>query len=71
MAMTTKGVCQYNGIEICLTKHSFVIDENQRVTLFYDKSCNSYFVGIKDYPYIDENDLNTLLLTNADTFCLE
>jgi hypothetical protein len=67
MAMTTKGVCQYNGIEICLTKHSFVIDENQRVTLFYDKSCNSYFVGIKDYPYIDENDLNTLLLTNADT----
>lgn len=67
MAMTTKGFCQYDGVEICLTKHSFVIDENKRITLFCDKSCNSYFAGIKDYPYIDENDLNTLLLTNADT----
>lgn len=67
MAMTIKGVCQYDAVQICLTKHSFVIKENQRITMFCDKRCNAYFVGIKDYPYIDENDPSTLLLTNADT----
>lgn len=67
MAITIKGVCQYDAVQICLTKHSFVIKENQRITMFCDKRCNAYFVGIKDYPYIDENDPSTLLLTNADT----
>ena len=66
-AMTLKVFGQYDAVQICLTKFSFVIKENQRITMFCDKRCNSYFVGIKDYPYIDENDLNTLLLTNADT----
>lgn len=66
-AISLKAFGQYDAVEICLTKHSFVIKENQRITMFCDKRCNAYFVGIKDYPYIDENDLSTLLLTNADT----
>lgn len=66
-AMTLKVFGQYDAVEICLTKHSFAIKENKRITMFCDESNSSYFIGIKDYPYIDENDLNTLLLTNADT----
>jgi len=65
--MTLKVFGQYDAVQICLTKHSFVVKENQRITMFCDKQCNSYFVGVKDYPYIDENDHSTLLLTNADT----
>ena len=66
-AITIKAFGQYDAVEICLTKHSFVIKENKRITMFFDETTSSYFIGIKDYPYIDENDLNTLLLTNADT----
>lgn len=66
-AISLKAFGQYDAVEICLTKFSFVIKENQRITMFCDKRCNSYFVGVKDYPYIDENDHSTLLLTNADT----
>lgn len=66
-AISLKVFGQYDAVQICLTKHSFVIKENQRITMFCDKRCNAYFVGIKDYPYIDENDPSTLLLTNADT----
>lgn len=66
-AISLKAFGQYDAVEICLTKFSFVIKENKRITMFCDKQCNSYFVGVKDYPYIDENDHSTLLLTNADT----
>lgn len=65
--MHAKAFCQYDGVEICLTKHSPVISENQRISLFYEESCNTYFAGIKDYPYIDKNDINTLDSKNADT----
>lgn len=62
-----KVFCQYDGVEICLTKHSLVISENQRITLFYEESCNSYFAGIKNYPYINEKDINSFDSKNADT----
>lgn len=66
-AITIKAFCQYEGVEICLTKNSFVIDENRRITLFYNNSSNSYFAGVKYWPYIDENDISSFSPTKADT----
>ncbi|MBR5631653.1 MAG: hypothetical protein IKW82_08425 [Bacteroidales bacterium] len=62
-----KVFSQYDGVEICLTKHSPVISENQRITLFYEESFDSYFAGIKNYPYINEKDISSFDSKNADT----